>query len=244
MRGIGNTGSSGGFHIHSMEADWGLDWHIQPVTSTSSCPHVDQNHLHHAGAKTLHCSEPWWLPPSCTHHHHHKQKCFKRLVLAHLKTSLQPTLDPYQFAYGQNKSTEDAISTALHSTLSHFDNGNTDMSMLFIDFSSTFNTIIPSKLIPKLSNLSINTTLCNWILDFLTNRPQSVRSDHHTSSTLILKTGIPQGCVLSPFFSPSPPMTAHLHMVQTPLSSLQTTQRWLVSSATTMIWATGRRSST
>ncbi|KAI5619386.1 gastrula zinc finger protein XlCGF28.1-like [Silurus asotus] len=37
-----------------------------------------------------------------------------------------------------------------------------------------------------------------WILDFLTNRPQSVRLGNQVSSTLILNTGIPQGCVLSP----------------------------------------------
>ena len=35
-------------------------------------------------------------------------------------------------------------------------------------------------------------------LDFLSNRPQSVRLENHTSSTLILNTGVPQGCVLSP----------------------------------------------
>ncbi|KAF0024967.1 hypothetical protein F2P81_021848, partial [Scophthalmus maximus] len=62
----------------------------------------------------------------------------------------------------------------------------------------SFNTIIPSKLITKLCDLGINTSLCNWILDFLTNRPQSVRLGNHTSSTLILNTGVPQGCVLSP----------------------------------------------
>ena len=70
--------------------------------------------------------------------------------------------------------------------------------MLFIDFSSAFNTIIPSKLITKLSDLAINVSPCNWMLDFLTNRPHSVRLDHHTSSTLILNTGVRQGCVLSP----------------------------------------------
>ncbi|KAF0039088.1 hypothetical protein F2P81_009572 [Scophthalmus maximus] len=125
-------------------------------------------------------------------------KCFERLVLNHLKTCLPPTLDPLQFAYCQNRSTEDAISTALHSALSHLDNNNTYAGLLFIDFSSAFNTIIPSKLITKLCDLGINTSLCNWILDFLTNRPQSVRLGNHTSSTLILNTGVPQGCVLSP----------------------------------------------
>jgi hypothetical protein len=36
--------------------------------------------------------------------------------------------------------------------------------MLFIDYSSAFNTIVPS----KLKTLGLNTSLCNWILDFLT----------------------------------------------------------------------------
>ncbi len=70
--------------------------------------------------------------------------------------------------------------------------------MLFIDFSSAFNTIIPQQLINKLNLLGLNNSLCNWILDFLTGRPQSVRVGHNTSSTTTLSTGAPQGCVLSP----------------------------------------------
>jgi hypothetical protein len=40
--------------------------------------------------------------------------------------------------------------------------------MLFIDYSLGFNTIVPSKLITKLRTLGLNTSLYNWILDFLT----------------------------------------------------------------------------
>ena len=126
-------------------------------------------------------------------------KCLEQLVLAHLKSCLPPTLDPHQFAYRKNRSTEDAVSTALHSVLSHLDNNNTYARMLFIDFSSAFNTVIPSKLISKLTDLGITAPICNWLLDFLTNRPQHVRLDHHCSSTLTINTGVPQGCVLSPF---------------------------------------------
>ena len=72
------------------------------------------------------------------------------------------------------------------------------MRMLFIDYSSAFKTIVPSKLITKLRNLGLNTSLCNWILDFLTGCPQVVRVGSNTSATLILNTGAPQGCVLSP----------------------------------------------
>ncbi len=71
--------------------------------------------------------------------------------------------------------------------------------MLFIDFSSAFNTIIPQQLINKLNLLGLNNSLCNSvILDFLTGRPQSVRVGHNTSSTTTLSTGAPQDCVLSP----------------------------------------------
>ncbi|KAK3574434.1 hypothetical protein QTP86_006600 [Hemibagrus guttatus] len=70
--------------------------------------------------------------------------------------------------------------------------------MLFIDFSSAFNTIIPQHLIEKLSLLGLNTSLCNWILDFLTGRPQLVQIGNRFSSKTTLSTGDPQGCVLSP----------------------------------------------
>ncbi|KAI5086525.1 gastrula zinc finger protein XlCGF28.1-like [Silurus meridionalis] len=38
----------------------------------------------------------------------------------------------------------------------------------------------------------------HWILDFLTERPKSVRIGNSISSTTTLSTGGPQGCVLSP----------------------------------------------
>ncbi|KAK1806300.1 hypothetical protein P4O66_000175 [Electrophorus voltai] len=64
--------------------------------------------------------------------------------------------------------------------------------------SSAFNTIIPSLLTTKLGDLGLHTSLCDWISNFLTNRPQSVRVGNCASSTLTLSTAAPQGCVLSP----------------------------------------------
>ncbi len=125
-------------------------------------------------------------------------KCFERLVMQKIKNSLPNTLDPLQFAYRPNRSTDDAISSTLHLALTHLENKDSYVRMLFIDFSSAFNTIIPQQLINKLNLLGLNNSLCNWILDFLTGRPQSVRVGHNTSSTTTLSTGAPQGCVLSP----------------------------------------------
>jgi hypothetical protein len=77
-------------------------------------------------------------------------KCFERLVMAHINSILPDTLDPLQFAYLPNRSTDDAISIVLHTVLSHLDKRNTYMRMLFIDYSSALNTIVPSKLLTKL----------------------------------------------------------------------------------------------
>ena len=54
--------------------------------------------------------------------------------------------------------------------------------MLFIDYSTAFDTIVPSKLAVKLRDLGLNTALCDWILSFLTGRPQAVRIGNATSS--------------------------------------------------------------
>ncbi len=143
-------------------------------------------------------------PVSCLNDYHPialtpiMMKCFERLVMHKIKTSLPNTLDPLQFAYRPNRSTDDAISSTLHLAFTHLENKDSYVIMLFIDFSSAFNTIIPQQLINKLNLLGLNNSLCNWIIDFLTGRPESVRVGHNTSSTTTLSTGAPQGCVLSP----------------------------------------------
>lgn len=124
-------------------------------------------------------------------------KCFERIVMQHIKTILPPSLDLFKFAYRANRSTDDAVSTALYLALSHLETKDPYVRMLFIDFSSAFNTIIPQQLIQKLDRLGLNTSLCNWLLDFLTGRPQAVRVGKNTSSTITMNTGAPQGCVLS-----------------------------------------------
>ena len=125
-------------------------------------------------------------------------KCFEKLVMAHINTIIPNTLDPLQFAYHLNRSTDDAISITLHTALFHLNKKTTFVRMLFIDYSSVFNTIVPPELINKLRTLGLNTSLCKWNLDSLTGCPQVVRVGNNTSAVLVLNTGTPQWCVLSP----------------------------------------------
>ena len=99
--------------------------------------------------------------------------------MAHINTIISEILDPLQFAYRPNRSTDDAISIALNTTLSQLDKRNTYVKMLFIDYSSAFNTIAPLKLITTLRTLGLNTSLSNWILDFLTGWPGGKGRQQH-----------------------------------------------------------------
>jgi len=122
-------------------------------------------------------------------------KCLERLALQHIKTALPPTLDPHQFAYRANRSTDNAIST----TVPILELQGTYARLLFVDYSSAFNTILTSRLFSKMSSLGIQLNRSLWIKDSLTNRPQAVKMGPHLSPTLTLSTGAPQDCMLSPF---------------------------------------------
>ena len=125
-------------------------------------------------------------------------KCFERMVISYIKSIIPVSIDPLQFAYCSNRSVDDAIALALHTALVHLEKKNSYVRLLFIDYSSAFNTIVPSKLVLKLSDLGLGSSICNWIFEFLTGRPQSVRIGEKCSSTVLTRTGAPQGCCLSP----------------------------------------------
>lgn len=48
------------------------------------------------------------------------------------------------------------------------------------------------------TNKGLEPLMCNWVLGFLTGRPQSVKIHVVLSSTTVLNACSPQGCVLNP----------------------------------------------
>lgn len=125
-------------------------------------------------------------------------KCMERIILGRLLNDIRSCLDPLQFAYRARRGVEDAVITVLDKVYDHLEKPNSYARILFVDFSSAFNTIKPHLLIRKLIDMDVNTAIVKWIADFLTNRTQYVQAKTIHSSTLSTSTGAPQGCVLSP----------------------------------------------
>ncbi len=72
------------------------------------------------------------------------------------------------------------------------------MRILFVNFSSAFDTIIPDTLQNKLTQLSVHTSVLSVDQQLPNRREQVVRLGKFSSSTHTISTGAPQGCVFSP----------------------------------------------
>ena len=75
---------------------------------------------------------------------------------------------------GGGEGVEDATLTLLDTVSKHLDSTGNFVRILFMDFSSAFNTIQPHLLIQRLLDLQVNPTLVLWIRAFLCDRPQRV----------------------------------------------------------------------
>ncbi len=122
-------------------------------------------------------------------------KCFEKYVVSLLKSQIDSALDPFQFAYRQGRGTDDAIHGITHLTLKHLENPKAYARLLFIDFSSTFNTLQPHLLIEKLRQMSVNPFIIKWFYSFLTNRSQLVRVNNTLSEPRFIST--PRLCQLT-----------------------------------------------
>lgn len=129
-------------------------------------------------------------------------KCFKKLPPRQIKYNIT-SLDPHQFAFRAKRSTEDASSSFTFTQSSHTLK-ITYVRLLFVDVSSTVSKISPLNLIGKLNAPGLSTPLCNWILNFLKNRTQSLCIGSLTSSTSVECRSPPSLCAQLP-----PPHTIH-----------------------------------
>ena len=74
----------------------------------------------------------------------------------------------------------------------------TPMNIVYTDIAKAFDSVSHKKLVYVLRSYGINTHICSWISNFLSNRSQSVCIGTVTSFPLPVISGVPQGSVVGP----------------------------------------------
>lgn len=123
-------------------------------------------------------------------------KILEKAVAAQLMSYLETTnqLNPYQYAYRPQSSTEHALLNITEQIYTSIENGDISLLVL-LDLSKAFDSVNHKKLISKLHNFQIETT---WFENYLHARTHSVKTGKSISLPLENKYGVPQGSVLGP----------------------------------------------
>lgn len=116
------------------------------------------------------------------------RKCFERLVMHHIKSTLSSRIGPLPVCIlVQPLDRRCDLHCPPPSPHSPEDQRPTYHNAVHYHFSIQHNH--PPTAHPQ---LELNSSLCNWLLDFLTGRPQAVQVSSNTSRTITLNTRPPK----------------------------------------------------
>ena len=126
-------------------------------------------------------------------------KLLEHIVVKHILKHLEQynILTKFQHGFRSGHSCETQLILTTHDLLRAHDAGTrTDIAVL--DFSKAFDTVPHRRLMVKLDHYGIRGNLHLWIKNFLLNRTQQVVCEGHSSKSIEVASGVPQGTVLGP----------------------------------------------
>jgi len=127
-------------------------------------------------------------------------KILERLFLARLKPHILAcsNFNHHQSAYRPRHSTETSLLSTLDNIYRASDIGSSTL-LVSLDFSAAFDTIDHVTLINRLrTSFGITGSVLSWLQSYLSNKTQSVRIGHHSSTPTRCTIDVPQGSVLGP----------------------------------------------
>ena len=118
----------------------------------------------------------------------------QKIILPRLMERVEEVGDAYQFAYKKGVSCVDAILVLANDIVTHLNCKETTISkVLFLDFSSAFNTVLPNYLLKDLTKFVKDPWLIHLIAQFLEGWTRQIRLDKGLSEKAKIDLGVPQG---------------------------------------------------
>ena len=106
---------------------------------------------------------------------------------------------PGQYGFRKKHSTELAVMENVDRIIENLENGKLSLN-IYIDLSKAFDSIDHTILLSKLHKYGIHGKAYQLCQSYFQNRSQYVKYNNFNSNSLIIKTGVPQGSILGPFF--------------------------------------------
>jgi hypothetical protein len=128
-------------------------------------------------------------------------KILEKVILLQLDTHFHENNLYYSSQYGfrKKRSTEHAILELTDRIINSMDH-NISPTAIFLDLTKAFDCLNHNILIQKLKHYGLQNNALQLLINYLSNRQQSVMLDSKTKSTpLEITTGVPQGSILGPF---------------------------------------------
>ena len=127
-------------------------------------------------------------------------KFLERLVLIQLRPHLLNSLNfsEYQSGYRSGHSTETALLEVLDDVYTAADDKQFSV-IIGLDLSAAFDTVQHDTLLSRLHDkFGVSSTALSWLTTYVENREQFVKVGQHSSTSVNITCGVPQGSVLGP----------------------------------------------
>lgn len=126
-------------------------------------------------------------------------KLLEHVIYSNLVSFLESNsfFSPCQHGFRKHFSCEMQLRCFTNDLFRAFDD-NFITDHIFLDYAKAFDTVLHALLLLKMSKLSIDTNVLDWIQCFLTNQLQYVHANNYNSPTVAVTSGVPRGSVLGP----------------------------------------------